>query len=145
MKIKFKRENGCCPYFIYNNYKYFIQDYNVSEKRNIFVYNYSLKAEKIEEPKTIKFKDFNSAKRHVLEKLKNERYEVWNCSCQDEIGYNTGEFLYAIISNVLTIRRMPDMIADGFDNYIDCLKYSKKFLSEKIVNESNMQIKFEIS
>ncbi len=138
-KVVFTRKNGCRPFHIYDSYKYFIQDYNVSNKRNIFVYNYALKVEKIEEDEPIKFNSFQEARDYTLQKLKNERYIYLSAGGGTTEGYEVGDLMYCITGSILTIRKTSNLIADGFETYEECLKFSKQYV-RKVREKENVQL-----
>lgn len=122
VKIKFRAENGLCPYFIYKNLKFFIQD-----SKNGKDYEYTCYVKKVD-TKTIQFTSEEEANNYVKKK-RNIRFIG---RADEKVLYSSAFVEYVICKNKVTERAAPRPITDTFANYIDCLNEAKKKVLEYI-------------
>lgn len=120
--IKFSGKNGDCPYFIYENNRFFIKDEKVGEK-----WKYSLYVKNIEEH-IINFKTH----KEVIEYIKNIDKIKLITKYGDKSLYETKGKNYIVNKNEILIKDMAEFIALDFDSYMECLKFAKKYVAEFI-------------
>lgn len=135
MKIAFRSENGLCPYFIYKNIKFYIQD-----KRRDNGYVYYLCSKEINPIEVRAFDTHELA----LEYVKSiERVNCIYDNRQSQMYLYTAKFKeYYIRGKELTIRNADKIIAGSFDSYKDCLEYSKEYVIDYIRTQEPEQLSF---
>lgn len=120
--IRFSGTNGDCPYFKYDDYKFFISDGKVG---NEWKYSFYMKDTKSDH---LTFEDVKKAKEYVLS-INRVRFV---CTYGDLSMYETMHKEYVISGKKVTIKNKPEIIAIEFDKYVDCLKFAKKYVTEFI-------------
>lgn len=122
--IKFSGKNGDCPYFIYDDYKFFIQDSKVGNKWKYSLYMKDLKSD------TLTFATDKEALNYIksIDKIKF----VYSSEFQNLQLYETIHKDYILNKNKINIKNKPEFIALDFDSYVECLKFGKKYVSEFI-------------
>lgn len=122
--IKFSGKNGDCPYFIYDDYKFFIQDSKVGSEWKYSLYMKDLKSD------TLTFATDKEALNYIksIDKIKF----VCSSEFQNLQLYETIHKDYILNKNKINIKNKPEFIALDFDSYVECLKFGKKYVSEFI-------------
>ena len=120
--IKFSGKNGDCPYFIYEDYKFFIQDSKVGSDWKYSLYMKDLKSD------TLTF----ATDKEALNYIKSIDRIKYVCSSSNLSLYETIHKDYIINSNKINIKNKPEFIALEFDSYVECLKFAKKYVAEFI-------------
>jgi hypothetical protein len=122
--IKFSGKNGDCPYFIYDDYKFFIQDSKVGNEWKYSFYMKDLKSD------TLTFATDKEALNYIksIDKIKF----VYSSEFQNLQLYETIHKDYILNKNKINIKNKPEFIALDFDSYVECLKFGKKYVSEFI-------------
>lgn len=123
MDVNFKRENGFCPYFIYKNTRYYIQD----RKNRIGDYVYTLMSVNTD-VETLLFPNKDAALDYI-KGIKGIRYFG---STSDKEAYSNRIRLYIIQGSTVTVRHEPDILSGEFESYEQCLDFAKTFISEKL-------------
>jgi hypothetical protein len=122
--IKFSGKNGECPYFIYDDYKFFIQDSKVGNEWKYSLYMKDLRSD------TLTFATDKEALNYIksIDKIKF----VCSSEFQNLQLYETIHKDYILNKNKINIKNKPEFIALDFDSYVECLKFGKKYVSEFI-------------
>lgn len=122
--IKFSGKNGDCPYFIYDDYKFFIQNSKVGNEWKYSLYMKDLKSD------TLTFTTDKEALNYIksIDKIKF----VYSSEFQNLQLYETIHKDYILNKNKINIKNKPEFIALDFDSYVDCLKFAKKYVAEFI-------------
>jgi hypothetical protein len=123
LDIKFRAENGLCPYFIHGNLKFFIQDENIGNGN----YRYSCYVRNLD-TKVLEFVDEKEAKAYVQER-KGVRYAG---QCDDRVLFTGILVDYIICKNKVTVRETAKPLTGDFDIYNDCLAAAKEKVTEYI-------------
>lgn len=126
MEINFKSKNGYCPYFLYKNIKFYIQDEkqdddykyslcSVNTETESFIFDSKLGLKEFLESKDATFK-YNFTDRDVYKNSKN----LFITEKSD--------------SGKIKVKSRFDFKQESgwFDNYSDCLKWSKEYVSKLI-------------
>ena len=128
MEITFKAENGHCPYFIYENTRFYIQDEKQSDQ-----WEYSLCSMKLEKH-VYNFKTIEEAT-EFLDNIKAHLEARFSAS---EL-WKTKTHIYSLQkdkNNIKITERLDYKQESGwFDSYLDCLKWSKEYVA-KIIKAS---------
>lgn len=124
--IRFKTENGFCPYFIYAGKKYFIRDTKINDK-----WMYRLEVKTINNNQTLSFLSQEEAQAYISEKINRQRYTCLRLS--DRTGYIATDTIYVLKANIVEIIKTPDPLSGEFDTYAECLDFAKSYI-EKLEN-----------
>lgn len=130
MEIKFRAENGLCPYYIYKDTKFFIQD---SKKSDGYTYSLHLKHLKV---KIEVFED-NEAAIDYINEIKGIRFLG---SFSDGHLYTDISRYYSVKGNKVIIRPTDAPISGSFDSYADCLNFAKKYVADFIREQEPEQL-----
>jgi hypothetical protein len=124
MEITFKAHDGLCPYFIYGDIKFFIQDRkDTGGNWTYSLYSKSLKKEEV--------KTFMSHKEALIyvNSIKGVR----------KVGEHGGKMLfsnilsdYIINDKTVSVRRSARPLSGDFNKYSECLKFAKKYVADYI-------------
>jgi hypothetical protein len=125
MDITFKAENGMCPYFIYNDTKFYIQDQRQGNE-----WKYCLCSFKLED-QVYNFEDIKKAKEFL-----ESKEAVFKYSYSPGDFYTSRRYNFVIKQNeskIKIIQRFNSEYESGwFDNYLDCLNWSKEYVAKTI-------------
>lgn len=135
LKIKFTAESGFCPYFIYNCFKFFIQDTKTSNGE----YTYSLYMKNInsEQKSFMKHEEAIS----FVNNIKGIRFIY---TSEGRMLYSSVLHEYIIDDKKVIIRSAAQPMSGDFDNYIDCLNFAKQYVERFIILQEPEQIKLSI-
>ena len=138
MEINFKTHNGLCPYFTYDNTKFFIQD-----ERQGNDWKYSLCSRNLEK-QVYNFKTIEDAK-EFLDNMNARLKEIY----QSHEYWVDSIHIYKLTNQNnknIKITVIYDFVQKSgwFDNYLDCLKWSKEYVAKLIKSEEPEQIQMLI-
>lgn len=131
MEVTFTSERGLCPYFIYKNIKYYIQD----EKTSNGVYVFCLYSKDLrKEVRT--FKSNEDALAYVKNKNNVRKLGTYDTRTM----YSTTLNNYILEGKNVEILQSDRPLSQDFGNYIDCLNFAKKRITELITAEEPEQV-----
>lgn len=130
MKVKFKAENGLCPYFEYGDLKFYIQDHRQGSGYKYTCYVQHKKSE------LLTFTDDDAALAYVRG-IKGTHREYQS---EDKTMYISINSIYIICKNTVEVRPSPRPLTWEFDNYSDCLKVAKEKVIEYINQNEPQQV-----
>lgn len=119
--IRFRSENGLCPYFINHNQKYYIKDVKISGK-----WYYRLEVRELNTEQTLFFASPEEAQKYILEKLTGKRYDSQKFN--EFSVYITCNYIYIQSTATVTIRKTADVLTGEFETYLECLNYAKDYI-----------------
>lgn len=135
LKISFSSKNGCCPYFIYKDTKFFIQDKR--DYKNDWIYYLC----SININTDIKEFESHELVLDYVKSIKNVRCEYSNYRTKRYL-FATAEKTYAIENKILKIRNVEQILSREFGKYFDCLMFSKKYIEDYISKLEPLQLSF---
>ena len=130
--IKFNSENGSCPYFVHEDYRFFIQDNKVGNKWRYSLYVKDMKSD------NLVFADKKEATKYVMS-IKGIKFV---CQSQDLSLYETINKDYIINKNKVNIKNKPEFVALDFDSFLECLNFAKKYVEEFIRKNDRQMMMF---
>jgi len=133
MQVNFKAHDGFCPYFEYENIKYFIQERKVDND-----WKYTLCSR-------------NTRKEIKSFADKKEAFE-WLISIKAMYIDSFGELqlwrkinkIYILEKNIVAVKDDFNEISEYFDNYAECLKFSKQYVTQKIKESEPEQLQIKM-
>lgn len=131
MKVTFRTENGCCPYFIWQDTMFYIQDRTDFKGH----YTYALYCKSTEPEKVMEFSNKEEVRKYIQ-------------SNQLRIAYSSGERClyrdrlreYIVEGTTVIVKLKPKMLSDEFPKYLDCLEYAKQYVADYIGRQKPEQM-----
>ena len=133
MGVNFKMERGYCPYFIYKDTRFFIQD--SKDYKNDYVYTLNTVA--LNPDNELKFYSKDEALNYVRE-IKGTKL-VYNDGSR--YLFTNHRRKYIVNGNYVTIWLLPDVLSGTYESYKECLEFSKHYVTNYIKNLSHGQLK----
>lgn len=125
--VKFTREDGCCPYFLYENVKFYIQDTRDYKDEFVYqLYSKNLNSEYVSFCSTEEVDAYLKTVKGLKFVIRTDRAAL----------YQTASYYYRVMGKILCKYETPTPLGGSYESYIDCLEFSKKYVLDYIKADS---------